>query len=101
VQVELDPNDWRTPIIRYIKNEEELDDKAIAERITRQSTHYAVIGDTLYKRGATRVFMKCIDSGVRKFMHGNVEFMQHQGHSWGKLLELVSTDQRPRKMQPT
>jgi ribonuclease HI len=34
-QPETDPNDWREPIIRYIKNEEEPDDKATAERIAR------------------------------------------------------------------
>jgi ribonuclease HI len=34
-QPESDPNDWREPIIRYIKNEEEPDDKATAECITR------------------------------------------------------------------
>jgi hypothetical protein len=34
-QPESDPNDWRGPIIRYIRNEEELDDKAAAERIVR------------------------------------------------------------------
>jgi hypothetical protein len=47
-QPELDPNDWREPIIRYIKNEEEPNDKAVAECITRQSAHYTLIGGTLY-----------------------------------------------------
>jgi hypothetical protein len=65
-QPELDPNDWREPIIRYIKNEEEPDDKATAERIARQSAHYTLIGNTLYRRGATGVFMKCIHSTVGK-----------------------------------
>jgi ribonuclease HI len=46
-------NDWREPIIRYIKNEEEPDDKAAAERIARQSAHYTLIGGILYRRGAT------------------------------------------------
>jgi hypothetical protein len=46
-QPELDSNDWREPIIRYIKNEEEPDDKATAKRIARQSTHYTLIGDAL------------------------------------------------------
>jgi ribonuclease HI len=32
-QTEADPNDWREAIIRYIRNEEEPDDKAAAERI--------------------------------------------------------------------
>jgi len=52
-QPESDSNDWREPIIRYIKNEEEPDDKAAAERIARQSAHYTLIGDALYRRGAT------------------------------------------------
>jgi hypothetical protein len=58
-QPEEDPNDWREPIIRYIKNEEEPDDKA-AERIARQSAHYTIIGGLLYRISAGGVFMKCI-----------------------------------------
>jgi hypothetical protein len=34
-QLESDSNDWRGPIIRYIKNEEEPDDKATAECLAR------------------------------------------------------------------
>jgi hypothetical protein len=61
-QPESDSNDWREPTIRYIKNEEELDDNAAAERIARQSAHYTLIGDALYRRGATGVLMKCNSS---------------------------------------
>jgi hypothetical protein len=61
-QLESDPNVWREPIIRYIRNEEELDDKAAAERIARQSAHYTLIGGVLYRRGATGVLIKCISS---------------------------------------
>ena len=59
-QAQTDPNDWREPIIRYIENEEELDDKAAAECIARQSAHYTIIGGLLYRRGAGGVLMKCI-----------------------------------------
>ena len=38
-QLESDSDDWRRPIIKYIKNEEEPDDKNSAERIARQSAH--------------------------------------------------------------
>jgi hypothetical protein len=65
-QPESDPNDWREPIIRYIKNEEESDDKAVAECIARQSAHYTIIGGLLYRRGATGVLMKCIHSATGK-----------------------------------
>jgi ribonuclease HI len=51
-QPESNYDDWREPIIRYIKNEEEPDDKNTAERIARQSAHYTLIGETLYRRGA-------------------------------------------------
>jgi hypothetical protein len=50
-QLEADPNDWREPIIRYIRNEEEPNDKATAERIARQLAHYTIIGGLLYRRG--------------------------------------------------
>jgi ribonuclease HI len=43
-QPESNPDDWREPIIRYIRNEEEPDDKNTAERIARQSAHYTLIG---------------------------------------------------------
>jgi hypothetical protein len=65
-QPESNPDDWREPIIRYIKNEEEPDDKNTVERIARQSAHYTLIGDTLYRRGTSGVLMKCIPSDTGK-----------------------------------
>jgi transposase InsO family protein len=37
-----------------------------AERIARQSAHYTLIGETLYRRGASGVLMKCILSSTGK-----------------------------------
>jgi hypothetical protein len=54
------------PIIRYIKNEEESDDKTAAERIARQSAHYTLVGEALYRRGAIGALMKCILSATEK-----------------------------------
>jgi ribonuclease HI len=51
-QAEANPNNWRESIIRYIRNEEEPDDKDAAERIARQLAHYTIIGGLLYRRGA-------------------------------------------------
>jgi hypothetical protein len=62
-QLEADSNDWREPIIRYIKNEEEPDDKVAAECIARQSAHYIVIGGSLYRRGARRSFHEMYSLG--------------------------------------
>jgi hypothetical protein len=60
----VDPNDWREPIIRYIRNEEEPNDKATAECIARQSDHNTIIGGMLYRRGVGGVLMKCIHSAT-------------------------------------
>jgi ribonuclease HI len=65
-QPESNSDDWREPIIRYIKNKEEPDDKNATERIARQLAHYTLIGETLYRRGASGVLMKCILSATGK-----------------------------------
>jgi transposase InsO family protein len=83
-QPELD--DWREPIIRYIKNEEEPDDKNAAERIARQSAHYTLIGETLYRRGASGVLMKCILSATGKQLLDEVHAGQCGVHAASRTL---------------
>jgi transposase InsO family protein len=85
-QPESDSNDWREPIIRYIKSEEEPDDKAAAKHIARQSAHYTLIGDTLYRRGATGVLMKCIPSVTGKQLLDEVHAGQCGIHATSRTL---------------
>jgi hypothetical protein len=105
-QPESDSDDWREPIIRYIKNEEEQDDRNAAKHIERQSAHYTLIGETLYRRGASGVLMKCIlrplgNNFWMRSMLDNVGYTQHQGLWLGRSSGLVSTGQRRRVMQPS
>jgi hypothetical protein len=83
---EADPNDRREPIIRYIKNEEEPDDKAAAERIARQSAHYTIIGGLLYRRGAGGVFMKCIHSATGRQLLDEIHAGQCGVHAASRTL---------------
>jgi hypothetical protein len=85
-QLEADPNDWREPIIRYIKNEEEPDDTAAAERIVRQSAHYTIIGGLLYKRSAARVLLKCIHSATVKQLLDEIHAGQCGVHAISRTL---------------
>jgi ribonuclease HI len=85
-QPESDSDDWREPIIRYIKNEEEPNDKNAAERIARQSAHYTLIGETLYRRGATGVLMKCILSATGKQLLYEVHAGQCEIHATSRTL---------------
>jgi ribonuclease HI len=81
-----EPDDWREPIIRYIKNEEEPDGKNAAERIARQSAHYTLIGETLYRRGTSGVLMKCILSATGKQLLDEVHAGQCGIHAASRTL---------------
>jgi ribonuclease HI len=105
-QLESDFDDCRKPIIRYIKNEEEPDDKNAAERIARQSAHYTLIGETLYRRGASGVLMKCILSSTGKQLLDEVHVGQCGIHATSKTLvrkvfRSDSTGQQQKVMQPS
>jgi hypothetical protein len=63
-----------------------LDDKNAAERIARQSAHYTLIGETLYRRGASGVLMKCILSSTGKQLLDEVHAGQCGIHAASKTL---------------
>jgi hypothetical protein len=85
-QPKSDSDDWRELIIRYIKNEEEPDNKATVEGIARQLALYTLIGGTLYRRGATGVLMKCISSIIGKQLLDEVHAGQCGIHAASRTL---------------
>jgi ribonuclease HI len=53
--------DWRQPFIDYIREQKVPSDKNLAELLIRPAKSYVLVGDKLYRRGATsRVLMKCV-----------------------------------------
>jgi hypothetical protein len=53
--------DWRQPFIDYICEQKDPSDKNSAELLIRRAKSYVLVGDKLYRRGATSgVLMKCI-----------------------------------------
>jgi ribonuclease HI len=53
--------DWRQPFIDYIREQKVPTDKNLAEQIIRRAKSYVLVGDKLYRRGATSgVLMKCV-----------------------------------------
>jgi hypothetical protein len=85
-QAEADPNDWRESIIRYIRNEEEPDDKAATELIARQSAHYTIIGGLLYRRSTGGVLMKSIHSAIRRQLLDEIHVGQWGIHAASRTL---------------
>jgi hypothetical protein len=53
--------DWRQPFIYYIRVQKVPTDKNLAEQLIRRARSYVLVGDKLYRRGATPgVHMKCV-----------------------------------------
>jgi hypothetical protein len=52
---------WRQPFIDYLSEQKVPSDKNLAEQLIRRAKSYVLIGDKLYKRGASSgVLMKCV-----------------------------------------
>jgi hypothetical protein len=53
--------DWRQPFIDYIREQKVPLDKNLAEQLVRRAKSYVLVGDKLYRQGATSgVLMKCV-----------------------------------------
>jgi hypothetical protein len=53
--------DWRQPFIDYIHEQKVPTDKNLAEQLIRRAKSYVLVGDKLFRRGASSgVLMKCI-----------------------------------------
>jgi hypothetical protein len=53
--------DWRQPFIDYIREQKVPSVKNMAEQLVRRAKSYVLVGDKLYRRGATSgVLMKCV-----------------------------------------
>jgi hypothetical protein len=53
--------DWRQPFIDYIREQKVPTDKNLDEQLIRRAKSYVLVGDKLYRRGASSgVLMKCV-----------------------------------------
>jgi hypothetical protein len=53
--------DWRQPFIDYIREQKVPTDKNLAEQLIRRAKSSVLVGDKLYRRGATSgLLMKCV-----------------------------------------
>jgi ribonuclease HI len=57
--------DWRQPFIDYLSEQKVPSDKNLAEQLIRRAKSYVLVGDKLYRRGASSgVLMKCVPRGL-------------------------------------
>jgi hypothetical protein len=69
--------DWRQPFIDYIHEQKVPTDKNLAEQLIRRAKSYVLVGDKLYRQGASSgVLMKCVPreegKGILEDIHKGV-----------------------------
>jgi ribonuclease HI len=69
--------DWRQPFIDYLREQKVPSDKNLAKKLIRRAKSYVLVGDKLYRRGASSgVLMKCVPreegKGILKEIHKGV-----------------------------
>jgi hypothetical protein len=69
--------DWRQPFIDYIREQKIPTYKNLAEQLVRRAKSYVLVGDKLYRRGASSgVLMKCVPreegKGILEEIHKGV-----------------------------
>jgi hypothetical protein len=79
--------DWPQPFIDYIREQKIPSDKNLAEQLIRRAKSYVLVGDKLYRRGATsRVLMKCVPreegKDILEEIHKGVCTTTHAHVSW-------------------
>jgi hypothetical protein len=66
-----DPDDWRTPLIRYLDNPGHIADR----KVWHQALKYVMLDNTLYRRTIDDLLLKCLGSDQSKIAMGEI----HEG----------------------
>jgi hypothetical protein len=63
-----DPDDWETPLVRYLKNPSHIADR----KVRRQALKYVMLDNTLYRRTIDGLLLKCLGSDQSRIAMGGV-----------------------------
>ena len=66
---------WMTPIMAFIQDEHLPQDTAEAKKVRKRATRFTILNDTLYKRGFSMPYLKCVDEEEARYILEEI----HQG----------------------
>ena len=61
-------NSWMTPIISFLQDGCLPQDAEKAKKIKKRAARFAILNDTLYKRGFSMPYLKCVDEDEAKYI---------------------------------
>jgi hypothetical protein len=92
--------DWRQPFIDYLHEQKVPSDKNLAKQLIRRAKSYVLVGDKLYRWGASsRVLMKCVPREEGKCILEEIHKGVRGNHTSSRML--VSKDFRRAFYWPT
>ena len=59
---------WMTPIMAFIQDGHLPQDIAKAKKVRKRAARFMILNDTLYKRGFSMLYLKCIDEEEAKYI---------------------------------
>ena len=61
-------NSWMTPIISFLQDGHLPQDTNEAKKIKKRAAKFTVLNDTLYKKGFSMPYLKCVDEDKAKYI---------------------------------
>ncbi|XP_075659135.1 uncharacterized protein LOC142629018 [Castanea sativa] len=61
-------NNWMTPIISFLQDRHLPQDAEEARKVRKKVTRFTILNDTLYKRGFSMPYLKCINEEEAKYI---------------------------------
>ena len=61
-------NSWITPIISFLQDRRLPQDVEEAKKIKKRAARFIILNDTLYKRGFSMPYLKCVDKDEAKYI---------------------------------
>ena len=61
-------NSWMTPIMSFLQDGHLPHNSQEAKRIKKRAARFTILNDTLYKRGFSMPYLKCVNEEEAKFI---------------------------------
>ena len=59
---------WMTPIISFLQDGHLPQDAEEARKVTKRAVRFTILNDTMYKRGFSMLYLKCVDEEEAKYI---------------------------------
>ena len=79
-------NRWMTLIISFIQDGHLPQDTGEAKKIKKRAAKFTGLNDTLYKRGLSRPYLKCVDEDEDKYILEEIHEGVREDHAGPKSL---------------